>query len=250
MRLARAAGIHVAAVDLRHIPEPVLLIERFDRMPYRNDAGIIQQVERRHTIDGCQALGLAVESKYERLHGHEDAVKHIREGASNKLFFELVGNSKHVASPAATTLAYLRWLIFQVLIGNGDAHAKNVTFFCGPSGLSLAPAYDLVCTRVYASDIESSLAMAIGDQFDITRIKPYDWAQLAAESALPPRLLATQISKLASLCLDGLAAVTEEAEAANADMDSVRAVSAIIRTQCEFALSVAPDILRVDKTLF
>ena len=55
-------------------------------------------------------------------------------------------------------------MIFQVLIGNTDAHAKNLTFFNGVSGLSLAPAYDLFCGLVYAElPVEDTFAMAIGD---------------------------------------------------------------------------------------
>jgi hypothetical protein len=36
-----------------------------------------------------------------------------------------------------TRLGLLRWALFQYLIGNADAHGKNMSFFCNPAGLAL-----------------------------------------------------------------------------------------------------------------
>ncbi|MFX7785144.1 HipA domain-containing protein, partial [Acinetobacter baumannii] len=62
MLLADAVGVSAAAVRLAHVPEPVLVVERFDRVPARGDMQAAQadgtQVLRRQCIDGCQALGL------------------------------------------------------------------------------------------------------------------------------------------------------------------------------------------------
>lgn len=39
------------------------------------------------------------------------------------------------------------------MLGNGDAHAKNLSLLHHPSGaLSLSPLYDLMCTRHYGDD--------------------------------------------------------------------------------------------------
>src|SRR5690606_15500226 len=38
------------------------------------------------------------------------------------------------------------------LIGNNDAHLKNLSFFVGSQGVELAPHYDLLSTSVYARD--------------------------------------------------------------------------------------------------
>jgi serine/threonine-protein kinase HipA len=48
-----------------------------------------------------------------------------------------------------TRLGLLRWALFQYLIGNADAHGKNMSFFCNPAGLALAPCYDLVSVVQY-----------------------------------------------------------------------------------------------------
>jgi len=46
--------------------------------------------------------------------------------------------SDHTVRKAVTQRDLLRWAIFQYLIGNSDAHGKNVSFFAEPEGMSLA----------------------------------------------------------------------------------------------------------------
>lgn len=65
--------------------------------------------------------------------------------------------------PSVDRLGLLRWAILQVLIGNTDAHGKNVSFFCDDRGLRLAPAYDLVCMEALDADFGDAYAMAYGD---------------------------------------------------------------------------------------
>jgi len=120
MALAGAIGISTAATRLEHVPEPLLVIERFDRV--RGPQG----VARLHCIDGCQGLGLPVGMKYERPFGSGRDVRDIRDGASLPRLFALL--AQHATTPVKERLALLRWAILQVLIGNVDGHAKNLTF--------------------------------------------------------------------------------------------------------------------------
>jgi serine/threonine-protein kinase HipA len=87
MRLASMVGIAAASTTVLDIPEPVLLVERFDRR--RTGDG----VERVHIVDACQALGLAPELKYERAYGDQQAVQHLRDGASMAQLFSIADNS-------------------------------------------------------------------------------------------------------------------------------------------------------------
>jgi serine/threonine-protein kinase HipA len=57
--------------------------------------------------------------------------------------------------PAADRMALLRWTIFNFLIGNADAHAKNLAMIFTDRGPRLAPFYDLICTQVYPDLTES-----------------------------------------------------------------------------------------------
>ena len=188
MQLARRVGLEAAQTRLVHVPEPVLLVRRFDRV--ETEAG----VRRLHIVDGCQALGLAVSMKYERAYGDTAEVAHLREGASLPKLFSLVDQSP---LPAVDRLGLLRWAIFQVLIGNTDAHGKNVSFFCDGRGLRLAPAYDLVCMDALDAGFAHTYAMAIGDAFSEDALTPYEWAHFGHLCKLPFRLVAHELDGLA-----------------------------------------------------
>lgn len=238
MRLARAAGLNVAPVQLHPIPEPLLLVTRFDRKASEDT------VQRLPAIDGCQALGLAVGFKYERPYGDSHDGRHIREGASLKRLFELLGSA---ARPAAERMALLRWVIFQVLIGNTDAHAKNITFFCHPGGLSLAPAYDMACGLLYADDqLDSSYAMAIGDAFLPSELSAYEWASFCHATKLNPKLVKRELTNLSLKVLGVLSQVKSESVAEGANIKVVDRIESIIRGECqrqfEMALAVRPTM--------
>ena len=188
MQLARRVGLEAAQTRLVYVPEPVLLVRRFDRV--ETEAG----VRRLHIVDACQALGLAVSMKYERAYGDTAEVAHLRDGASFPKLFSLIDQSP---LPAVDRLGLLRWAIFQVLIGNTDAHGKNVSFFCDGRGLRLAPAYDMVCMNALDASFSHSYAMAIGDAFSEAELTPYEWAHFGYLCKLPFRLVAHELDGLA-----------------------------------------------------
>jgi serine/threonine-protein kinase HipA len=63
MRLAKAVGLDVPAVHRYYVPQPVYLVDRFDRiLPNNPGGGLARQageVQRRHVIDTCQLLNKA-----------------------------------------------------------------------------------------------------------------------------------------------------------------------------------------------
>lgn len=128
MRLAAALGLTVPRVHRMYVPQPVYLIERFDR----RSAGGAATVERRHVIDTCQLLNKARTFKYT--------------AASLDTLAQAIDRCR---SKAAARLQLYRWIIFNVLAGNSDNHLKNISFLVDPSGINVAPAYDLLCTAVY-----------------------------------------------------------------------------------------------------
>ena len=88
-----------------------------------------------------------------------------------------------VRQPAVARNQLLRWLIFNFLIGNSDAHAKNVSFMVGPSGVDLAPVYDLLSAKAYGDDY---LAMSIGEQNRYGHVTRDDWTALAKSIRMRP----------------------------------------------------------------
>ena len=186
LKLAATLGIPTAEVDILRVPEPVLMVKRFDRIKHD------QYVERLHAVDSCQVLNLSVNHKYERNFGSGRDVADIRDGVSFEKLFSITPLTQ---SQAATRMALLRWVILQYLIGNSDAHGKNISFLVESGGLRLAPAYDLVAVCIYP-DIEHKLAMAIGDEFDITKIRAFDWADFAERCGIERRLLVREINRM------------------------------------------------------
>lgn len=241
MRLARRIGLPVAEVELAQVPEPVLVVTRFDR---RVEGDVVRRL---HVIDACQALGLASALKYERPYGDSRDVRHIRDGASMRRIFELLWMSPN---PAAQRLRLLRWLIFQVLIGNTDAHAKNLTFFAGIEGLSIAPAYDLVSVlALEAAPVESTYAMAVGDAFSTDDLSAFEWANFAKACGLAQRLVSNELSRLAQQTLKVLPEVEHEVLADGALPVPVHAACEVIRTQATRQALIAGKATKVPKDM-
>lgn len=126
MRLARRLGLEVPPVHRRYVPSPVYLIDRFDRIA---DA---QGWQRRHVIDACQLLGLDRSFKY-----------------SQGSMENLAALANACRSPAVARARLFGWLAFNVLVGNGDAHLKNLSFMVSHEGIQLAPFYDLLSVATY-----------------------------------------------------------------------------------------------------
>ncbi len=241
MRLARAIGLNVADVQLHHVPEPVLSITRFDRR-HQPDG-----VTRLNVIDGCQALGLTTLAKYERPYGSSRDVKDIRTGATLPNMFNLL---KHSERPAVERLSLLRWVIFQVFIGNTDAHAKNLSFYNQYSGLSLAPAYDLVAGLIYADiPVEDTFAMAIGDAFTINDLSTYEWVNMAMMCDLPPALVQKEIERMVTAVETVIAKTRKEVLDEGADVTVVEQIVNLVTQETERQRVLAKGVASLAKSL-
>jgi serine/threonine-protein kinase HipA len=140
MRLAAQLDLPVAAVEIVTTAggHRLIAVSRFDRAV---DAG--GSVERLHQEDLCQATGTPPRQKYQ-----DDG------GPSLRRIAEILRAVDPDGLPRL-----LRAATLNVLIGNGDAHAKNFSLLHDRAGaLRLAPLYDLMSTLVYGDD---SLAMSV-----------------------------------------------------------------------------------------
>lgn len=195
MKLAAAAGISVAPVRHKKLGKhSALLVKRFDRRI--KAAG----VDKHHIIDGCQALDLPPEFKYEQQFGYTADVAHLRDGASLKKLFSF---ANRCAIPAVATQKIIDWMLFNLIIGNSDAHGKNISFFIGKSGLTITPCYDLVSVVFEATQqhkLDTQLAMAIGDNFDIHNITAFDLLSLADDAGIKFDVLKRRLERLATVC--------------------------------------------------
>jgi serine/threonine-protein kinase HipA len=153
-----------------------LLVKRYDRNVMTG------AVQRLHQQDLCQATGLPPDIKYES-----------EGGPSLQTLFDIVRSE--VADPLAGAQALLAWLVFNVLVHNADAHAKNVSLLRAEAGWQeLAPFYDLVCTGAY--DLDHRMAMAVGGQFDPGAIGKKNWLQLAKDISIGKTLVLKTVSEM------------------------------------------------------
>ena len=191
LALARKVGLDAAngcLVDV--LGRPALLIERYDRT--RTPGG---EVQRLHQEDFCQALGYPERLKYEGNGGPGLA-------ACSALI-------RRLALGPAAVQGLLDWVVFNALLGNADAHAKNLALLCGRDGRRrLAPLYDLVPT-VYlpTSLVERAPAMRIGRAARIDGIGADDWAAFAGDAGYRKAYVLERVRWMSSRMLALLPAV-------------------------------------------
>lgn len=239
MSLAARLGLVAARVSILRLPEPVLVIERFDRV---QETGAVRRL---HIIDACQALNFPVSYKYERNFGSGRDVRQIRDGVSFARLFSLTEYTVH---KAVTRLALVRWALFNYLIGNSDAHGKNCSFFCRRDGLWLAPFYDLVSVAQYEG-IDHELAMAYGDGFLLPEISPFQWADFAHSTGTPRPLLAREMRRMGKRALAASAQQVADAVYVGAERELVEAISTLVQNQARKLMDMAAPMLQIDASL-
>ncbi|MSQ70191.1 MAG: type II toxin-antitoxin system HipA family toxin [Betaproteobacteria bacterium] len=239
MGLAKRLGLPVANTTLMRVPEPVLAVERFDRV---KSAG---RVARLHIIDACQALNLPVAYKYERNFGSGRDVRHIRDGVSFESLFSI---SEHTIRKASTRQMLARWALFQYLIGNCDAHGKNLSFFCLGDGLAMAPFYDLVSVVQYPG-LDHELSMAFGDEFRLDDVSSFAWADFARRTALQRPFLGREMKRLARAAQAAAGAQAAMPDYEGAERDFVQRIEATVKAQAEKLLAAISPMLAIDAAL-
>jgi serine/threonine-protein kinase HipA len=161
MKLARAIQLDVPYVELKEAEgRPYLEIERYDRRMEN------ETVIRIHQEDFCQALGIVSGRKYQAGGGASLRACHgIIEKFSDNLLLDIK--------------RFMEWIVFNYLTGNTDAHAKNISFLYGRTGLCLAPFYDLLSTEVYPEKIiDHNMAMLINGKGKYDALRPKDFTAL------------------------------------------------------------------------
>ena len=165
--LASCLGLQVMDVSIHN---GYSLVRRYDRIPDSNG-----EIERLHQEDFCQALGYSSFTKYESEKGPEfaECIKLVR---------------KISTAPLEDVANLIHWQILNLLLGNSDGHAKNLSILYTKKGIRLAPFYDLVCTRIYKG-ISPDLAFSIGGVSDPGHIGKKDWGKMAEELEISPRYI-------------------------------------------------------------
>ncbi len=219
LALARSTPLHAVEAEIRSVKgREFLLVERYDRWRREN-----RPPDRLHQEDFCQALGVPSELKYQNDKG----------GPSLTDCFDLVRHA--TARPAPELRKLLDGVLFNALIGNNDAHAKNFALLYWSWGAGMAPLYDLVSTVVYEG-LSPRMAMKIGGKYEFDELYPRHWERFAKEAGLG----APQVKrKLLDYCR-GLpkiaAAKRDEFEAEEHRSTVIHRIVSVVETRCRQTL--------------
>lgn len=179
MALAKKIGLDVPKSFIYDLDGLlVFMVERYDRTV------IPGGIARVHQEDFCQALNVLPDFKYE-----------AEGGPTLRQCFTLIREKSIMAGKDFMSL--LDWVIFNYLIGNSDAHGKNISLIFTPEGPRLAPFYDLLSTRIYAHyGLAEGLAMKIGGENNPDEILRQQWDALAEDLGIKPKFLAAKSVEL------------------------------------------------------
>lgn len=147
MRLADRAGLNVAQVKLiKAANKDVLLIERFDRVKKKNEW------QRKAMVSALTMLGL--DDMMARYASYETLAEIIRH---------------RFMAPKDNLRELFSRLVFNILCGNTDDHARNHAAFWDGKALTLTPAYD-ICPQGRTGN-EASQAMLISNNNNLSQLK-------------------------------------------------------------------------------
>jgi serine/threonine-protein kinase HipA len=203
MRLAKEVGLRVAEVARAETVSglPFLIVTRYDR-------DLTQEpIRRLHQEDFCQALGKLHIEKYQHEGGPgvRDAMHLVNEQSS---------------APARDRQQFWLALVFNVLIGNCDAHGKNYSLLYDSPAPSLAPFYDLVSTATYGK-LTTRLAMSIDGATHLEDISTDAWRKLAKEVGFAPRFLAQRMDPFVERVLDAAVDLSTHPEHDEPPVDAI-----------------------------
>lgn len=204
LRLAAHAGLNAIDCELVSVGgRRALLLARYDRETGMNGSQV-----RLHQEDFCQALGYPSEMKYQSQGGPS-----LAECAA------LIRSQPSMGPSAAQ--GFMDWVVFCALIGNADAHGKNLAILHGENGtFRLAPLYDLVPTIAFSErEIDRTPALAIGDSARIDQIHASDWDNLARQIGVTPNFMRAKVKTLAERVIAALPPVIHSLQEQGADTD-------------------------------
>lgn len=215
MTLAAAVGLPVAPVAARTVEgRPYLLVTRYDRR--FDEQG---RAHRLHQEDFCQALGVPPERKYA-----------AEGGPTFKTGFDLLRRA--TSRPAIAVLAFLDAAIFNLIVGNADAHGKNFSLLYQADGVTLAPFYDLLSTVAYP-DLSPKLAMKIAKRATLEEIGSTTWPAFAEDIGLALSFVRRRVKELADGVVAQASSILEHPGLPGLDEAALKDHSALLTSRAE-----------------
>ncbi|CAN7327034.1 HipA domain-containing protein [Phyllobacterium sp. LjRoot231] len=200
LRLAAALGLPAAKASTGRVEDiAYLLVERYDRVTER------RRVRRIHQEDLCQATGFPPYLKYE---WNKDVAQ---PGPGLKHCMDALTQT---SAAVLSKLRFLDMMLFNVLCGNVDAHAKNYSILIRPGEVSMAPIYDVVNGDIYPG-VTRNLAMKIAEKQRGAHIHGRHWDKFSEENGLSATAVRRRVAELSAATLKALPGVVKEMEASD-----------------------------------
>lgn len=191
MKLAQSCGLNVPNVELKTINNTTFLLEeRYDRIVNK------KSIKRLHQEDFCQALGIMSDRKYQNDNGPDIAK-----------IYSLI--QKECTIPLLDTKEFLKYVIFNFIIGNCDAHGKNYSLLYEKGSSKLSPIYDAICTLVYPS-LTKKMSMKIGKHYEILKVTKQDFVELATSINLKSSIVLKMLDETITNITNGFDKIREE----------------------------------------
>lgn len=206
MQLAARLGLNVPEVWNLYLPEAVFIISRFDREPGPTEP------RRVHALDGTQMLNEPAYNKYVSA-----TLANLR---------ALIGQCRN---KALARLQVYRWIVFNTMIGNSDAHLKNISFLVDQDGKRVAPFYDLLCTAVYHTRVYSDgdavwpqekLASPVAGANDFSEVTHDKLIQTGRELGINKATAAREVAKIVGKLKEAADEIAGELESAMRNPDA------------------------------
>ncbi len=175
LELAREIGLNAVRATMHKTADgrPYLLVKRYDRI--EKD----KVIQRLHQEDFCQAVGVIPEMKYQR-----------EGGIGITECFELIRRVSSI--PVLDIKALLHGILFNLIIGNNDAHSKNFSLLYQKNQTRLAPFYDMISTIHYPT-LANKMAMKVGSKYDFDSLFPRHIEQMANAANLSNALVGKEL---------------------------------------------------------
>jgi len=241
LHLAKIAKLTIPNIEIIDFDgELVLEVERFDRIIIDD-----KHVKKVHVIDSCQALGFPPSFKYERNFGNQRDVKEVRQGVSFQRLNML--SKKYAQIPIVMNMKIIDWTIINLILGNSDAHGKNISFFINKNGLELTPFYDIVNIFLYSGKYETTFAMGIDDEFNINKLAAFDVAIHCYEMGIAPKVFNDSFKKISKAILKEFKTGEIVTKISKYDLSFIVKYEKDIKKRIKFLLTICEDASKIEK---
>ena len=175
MQLAARCGLNASACEIALLGgRRCYVCRRYDREDF---GGVIRRL---HQEDFCQMLRIDPKRKYE-----------AQGGPGITTSFRLL---RELSLPASDTIEFLDRIIFNFLVGNGDAHGKNFSVLYRDGVAELSPFYDVMSTAIYP-EVGRRMAMKLGGEYNFKWITLGKFVRMAESVGIGRNVLDKELAK-------------------------------------------------------